>query len=686
MKVKQFFLWGMMALMLCSLSACRENEDDPDNRTEEEMEDQLNEGNESEEVSATDDNVFSEAYAELSEDNQLLFDQLTAVESILRTLAGVEEVTLPLDGSYEPTYGFVLDGADPLTRNVICESPEEAEMRFRAIVGVPKLLKSTADGYSISLRNMPLTGDDTTVTLGTLTFHRGDGLREMGYVEVNIRCIPHLETINYMPSSAFPDNGSNDSPYEIGDLIRYDGSTYAKGYYVCIRKPQSGYGGLLVHLSVGEQEGTNTKNLDGDKQGCWYPINKSKGMPTRKEDVEAYLAFLGDEDLRGKIDNLKWYLNGKVVERQPVLKNRIDDIFPVGFNNDRGYIVSGSTNTRIVYDADYDEGHDKYYGIFGGTYRRVYYWWIPSPNWTMKYFYATTASYYTDSWWNDFVRGENMVTMNIITFGNSPVAGASIEYCPTNESLTFLNDGKYVTKEHLGWAYTSSNRLYETPNKARHAGQVPIGIVVYVNDGSAFGNQVTEKDGDYYGHALVLSIANVAGDPSVRWNPGSGLIADKEETYSPFTQYVDKKTGTAAALTDFGGLAKTTHLYYQGSEAAQVAMDCSYETAVPYSTGWFLPSTAQWLAMFCSPGLGGMPMPDKSGGMPVYVEHDAKKAFENINAHLVGTGVYTFGARNYWSSSTYNGYTGIYATGSGGTSLTWYNQSKKARVRPVLAF
>lgn len=687
MKKKLYYLFiALLAVGTTCFVACSDEEVDGTDNPQEISEEGTDLENPDEGLETDmSDNAREDMVEGVSGNDETLATQHQAFINILRALAGVEEVTFPLTEKYEPTYGIVLDESNPYVRAMVCNTVGEAEALFQAIVGVPQLLTTTSDGFSFTLQDVQVLEDGTTASLGKLNFHRGDGAATMGSVDVRIPSIPHLIRIDYLPPSAMPDNGPNDSPYQLGDLVYLPaGNTYCPGYYVCIRQTVSGSGGLLVHLCEGEPGGQETINLDGDKQGCWYPFNNSKGMSTESGHIEAYISFLMTE--KALVDNLKFYLNGKVHDRKPTLPDKISHIFPGGFANDNGYVYKSSNGkgARIFYNAHYTS--ENYYWIFGGSYRRTYYWWVTNnctenTNWS-KYITSHTSDYYTDDWWKDFIGGCNPFTMNVITFKNQTVSGATIEYSPSSQNMTFENDARFVTQQHLGWVYTSSNRLYETAKKAIAAGQTPIGVVVYVNDGSDFGNKVTEKDDDNYGHGLVLAASNVFGNPSLRWNPGSSTIAPLDYEW---TQYVDKKTGAGAALTDFGGLEKTIALDFEGSDAANAALNFDIPAPTPITTRWFLPSAAQWIAIMCKPGLGGQPMPGTTGSMPIYMDA-AGEAFNNINAHLKGTGFYTFGSSSYWSSSAYSGSVGLYLNKSGGTHLTWYNASKSAKIRPILAF
>ena len=209
--------------------------------------------------------------------------------------------------------------------------------------------------------------------------------------------------------------------------------------------------------------------------------------------------------------------------------------------------------------------------------------------------------------------------------------------------------------------------------------------MAYINDGSDFGNKVTEKD-EGYGHGLVLGLQNLQGQASLRWNPGSGNIASLDYD---FTQYV---SSTTAALKNYSGLTMTMALQYADSPAALATREYGeggtekYRTPVTASK-WFLPSSAQWIAMLCKPGLGDAPMPSESNNFPVIVQSGSTSAFSNINSYLKGNGIYSIGGGLYWSSSARDGNKGIYLRAQDGNIVLKSTVSgQSCKVRPVFAF
>ena len=281
------------------------------------------------------------------------------------------------------------------------------------------------------------------------------------------------------------------------------------------------------------------------------------------------------------------------------------------------------------------------------------YGWVPNycnnGNNIQSYYWRYVCDSDWRKWWNE---GGTHYTMNVIKFYGK-IENASAEFSPINSrNLVFNNNCKYAKQKHVGWVFGMDGNLYETATKAKKAGTTAIGIVAYVNDGSDFGNKVTEKARGY-GHGLVIS-QYMPLSKNVQWNSGSNAMVTPNESYG-YTQFVNMNAGTAAALTDFEGLSKTESLYDEGSPAATYAMDFGADKESPY------------------------------------IENGTSHAYEKLNSLIKGNSwkYYSMDASDdYWSSSAYDDRTGVYVTASGGygTRLT-YNRSKRyAYVRPVFAF
>ena len=223
-----------------------------------------------------------------------------------------------------------------------------------------------------------------------------------------------------------------------------------------------------------------------------------------------------------------------------------------------------------------------------------------------------------------------------------------------------------ATQAHVGWVYGSDGKLYPSADYAKGHNASAVGIVAYVNDGSDFGNAATEKASGA-GHGLVLALNQS--------RPGSDYFYLITKGSGTFASTIGNSM--ANAKNDFDGLAKTKHLKEKGSEAANVV---GYMGAAPTGcTEWFIPSTGQWIAMLCKPGLGGAEMPTGAGLNTPFNINGAAKLSSAASANG-GKGFYSV----TWTSSGFNGSTGIYLV-NGSNPRLWYTSSY-AYVRAAFAF
>ena len=223
-----------------------------------------------------------------------------------------------------------------------------------------------------------------------------------------------------------------------------------------------------------------------------------------------------------------------------------------------------------------------------------------------------------------------------------------------------------ATQAHVGWVYGSDGKLYPSADYAKGHNASAVGIVAYVNDGSDFGNAATEKASGA-GHGLVLALNQS--------RPGSDYFYLITKGSGTFASTIGNSM--ANAKNDFDGLAKTKHLKEKGSEAANVV---DYMGAAPTGcTEWFIPSTGQWIAMLCKPGLGGAEMPTGAGLNTPFNINGAAKLSSAASANG-GKGFYSV----TWTSSGFNGSTGIYLV-NGSNPRLWYTSSY-AYVRAAFAF
>ena len=223
-----------------------------------------------------------------------------------------------------------------------------------------------------------------------------------------------------------------------------------------------------------------------------------------------------------------------------------------------------------------------------------------------------------------------------------------------------------ATTAHLGWVYGSDGTLYPSADYARGWNATAVGIVAYVNDGSDFGDRATEKASGA-GHGLVLALRHTTWADVRIIHSVSGIFE------STVGNSMDN------AKSDFDGLAKTQSLAAKGSYASQTALN--YGTTPEGCTPWFIPSTGQWIAMLCQPGLGGAEVPTGSGLNTHFNINGAAKLSSAARAN----GGSALVAR-LWTSSGFNRSTGIWLVNGSSPRFTWYNWSSYAWVRPVFAF
>ena len=227
-----------------------------------------------------------------------------------------------------------------------------------------------------------------------------------------------------------------------------------------------------------------------------------------------------------------------------------------------------------------------------------------------------------------------------------------------------------ATQEHVGWVYGSDGKLYPSADYAKGHGVSAVGIVAYVNDGSDFGNAATEKASGA-GHGLVLALNQICRP---EWDYQSYRISNGSGTFASTIG-----NSMANAKNDFEGLAKTKHLKEKGSAAANVV---GYMGAAPKGgTDWFIPSTGQWIAMLCKPGLGGAEIPTGTALNSGFNINGAAKLSSTASANG-GKGFYS----ETWTSSGFNGSTGVYLVNGSSPRFTWYNSSQPAYIRTAFAF
>ena len=138
-----------------------------------------------------------------------------------------------------------------------------------------------------------------------------------------------------------------------------------------------------------------------------------------------------------------------------------------------------------------------------------------------------------------------------------------------------------------------------------------------------------------------------------------------------------------AALEDFDGLLRTQELDMAGSPAAKAAITM---TPVPptSTSGWFIPSMGQWLAILCNDrqggksGLGNAPWPS---GTNSFYENIKNNPIQNINKYLYAT----LDGQSVWTTSAFDPNRCIFMYTYNNPCFR-YSYEDQPLVRPVFAF
>ena len=148
--------------------------------------------------------------------------------SVVSQLVSTDDYTPDYEGkTFEPVYGVAQEG-DPTTRLVYTNDVATAAERFADIVEVEGIDENT----------QTYTFDDPDI--GTLTYTKGDEDGAiLATVDVNIKQIPSLKKIIYVPGGLSNGHFEGKAYYRFGDVVSrqttdYDGNA-ATEYWVCVR-------------------------------------------------------------------------------------------------------------------------------------------------------------------------------------------------------------------------------------------------------------------------------------------------------------------------------------------------------------------------------------------------------------------------------------------------------------------
>lgn len=229
------------------------------------------------------------------------YQERNAIASILATLAGQEfdsSKDIPFQGkTFEPVYGSVRDESNPNERSVKVRSAIYSENSFCSIVGASAgLINGTPDGLELDLTNRKF---------GKLTFHRVPGGANVGYVDVDIPCIPHLSRISYKTVAQMGINADEESVFQFGDVLKD-----ARGHhYIVVSEVDGNMPGWMVHMAAGRGHDFHYYR-EVEPWGPWLPNRNYNltdyGIPAGCDEImdyraiQDYITLCGDESFNSQ--------------------------------------------------------------------------------------------------------------------------------------------------------------------------------------------------------------------------------------------------------------------------------------------------------------------------------------------------------------------------------------------------
>ena len=197
--------------------------------------------------------------------------------SVVSQLVSTDDYTPDYEGkTFEPVYGVAQEG-DPTTRLVYTNDAATAAERFADIV----------EKEGIDENTQTYTFDDPDI--GTLTYTKGDEDGAiLATVDVNIKQIPSLKKIIYVPGGLSNGHFEGKAYYRFGDVVSrkttdYDGNE-ATEYWVCVRPafgPEGKEESHWVCLSV-----LPKKNVYHYKGSYDFDYYLPTGLGTNKEQMQ----------------------------------------------------------------------------------------------------------------------------------------------------------------------------------------------------------------------------------------------------------------------------------------------------------------------------------------------------------------------------------------------------------------
>lgn len=264
----------------------------------------------------------------------------------------------------------------------------------------------------------------------------------------------------------------------------------------------------------------------------------------------------------------------------------------------------------------------------------------------------------------------------------------------------------------VGDIVCSDGSIFAAANAAAVAaeGRTPVGVIAFVNDGTAIGNAATENGRGRntvksLGRALVIGAMNVGGTAG---NATLGTNFAYSTGTAPFTNGLycgdtdEHKKMNAPEF--YWGFDRTAAMNSSTWPAAQAAYNFDALPAPALSTGWFLPSAGQWKKILIH--MAEMPSNDyrpvvgdwygqNTTLYPTYVGNLNNKlnVLSDAGAEIVNT-IPVDATNWYWTHTEFSAtYVALLVwvpyNGTASTGIKFVNNSRNSvnpYVRPVFAF
>ncbi|MBR3067405.1 MAG: hypothetical protein IKG77_06660 [Prevotella sp.] len=589
---KKLFQFALMAALTCGISlsvtSCKDDDDD-DGRSAEEK--------------------AADPYEKETDAGHALFN-------LLSQLSVMPDNELPdnwKDATFEPTAGEVTDASQPFVRSITVNSLDEAVTRYNSLTG--KTISSTIQSDTWEMDE-----------LGQMTFTAQNQTNCFATIDVNVKQLPKLTQLRFVPVSAIGDNGTFDGApyYRFGDVVK---DPKENTYWICVRPAYSPNKKEDTHWMSFQLGTKNT--TDPKKSGCLpqtVPTKLGKELEKMQYLAQLLTIFARPNDQNNLDTSLKSFqaefgnqpfsgsgnigIGGLLQDAMPNaeiiraaelwLKNDIWNLVKPSSEIDAATFRQAFTKgVKFLYEGYSTSVMNKNLTLYRVSYEDVNNFFRSKPFYDNVTLDMTKVKFDVN---NKFSKNGTCGDTSYEVVGNcfvvryktgfqlstnyisNPDATKAI---PGVEEVYRFNDPKYskISEEDvkLGYIIGKDGKFYINANAAQNAGTEAAAMVVYLG-----GDKRVEEGQRWNGLAIAVK------DLKVDDRDFAPFAAQNENDEYISSMVYDRKM--YANVLD--GFAKTTSLAGIGDSypAAKAVskMDKINSSDIPMS-GWFLPSTGQWI-------------------------------------------------------------------------------------------